>query len=157
MNTVQEMKFLVLILVVQVYLCTTFHISNNRRCRLLKSTWSNDAKITVPLIRNKVEFFVNRLLQYNVDRLILSDIDPKLLEDNAEYLAKEGIFEQVMETRIKDANDGSELYRLQNLREVLSGYVSNERRKRAKEKISLLVLSIMTDSFEEALQKLIDR
>lgn len=123
----------------------------------LSASRSRLSSVHQPLIRNKIEFLVNRLLQYDTPRLSLSDIDPQLLQDNSQYLTKHGVFESVINTRIKDCNDNNEITKLLNLRSIMGGYLSVERKKKAREKLNYLMHAAIMEKLEEAVTKMIER
>lgn len=108
-------------------------------------------------IRDKIELVVDKLIALDKPQLTLDDIDPTLLHDNAHFLAKPGLFEEIMKERALAPMEHKERNKLEAIQDVLTNYISIERKNRAKLKLKYLLDCLIADKLEYGIDMLVER
>lgn len=97
----------------------------------------------------ETELIVKGLLQRVIANGI-QGIDPAYLADNAHIISKGKLYEEAMKQLMLSTTNKDELAAMEELDRFLRGYISGERKARARMKIDYLIAGATSNRFEEA-------
>lgn len=113
-------------------------------------TIENELKVQQMNINNKSN-------NKNSHRPIQILVDSQILSDNAYLLCKGKIYEQVMDVMIRESGTTLETHILEGINQIVSGFITSERKHRSRLKLNYILAGVVQDKFEESIDMLVER
>ncbi len=81
-------------------------------------------------------------------------INPSLLIENSHILAKQGIYEEIMDEKLNMCDSIEEVTQIEKVDNFLRKFITTERKSRSRLKLNYLMAGATSSRFEQAIQTL---
>eukprot|EP01041_Mallomonas_annulata_P003220 gene3220-6365_t len=109
----------------------------------------------LPTFREEIDNMIDSFLKPDISTgLPKVNVDPRVLMENAHILVKGRIYEEVIEQRINDKLNAAEIDAIKELDNSLRGFISTERKARARLKLNYILEGATSNRLEDAIRTL---
>lgn len=102
-------------------------------------------------VTEDINSVIDQILAYYKTAGSLDKLDPSILTENAHILCKSNLYEGIIKKRVETAGSAENSTDLQRVDALMRGFISSERKARARMKVNYMLAGASSERFEEAI------
>jgi hypothetical protein len=108
-------------------------------------------------IKTEIGSMLEQMLGFGRSTGNINALDPRILTENAHVITKGRLYEEVMSSRVEAAADRQEVQELERADAFLKGFITSERKSRARMKVNYILAGAGSQRLEESIMMLSER
>ena len=110
-----------------------------------------------PSIRDEISAVIDQMLVVRRSSDGFRSLSPRVLMDNSHILTKGRLYEEAITHRLTHAVNSSQIRDLESVDAFLKGFITSERKARARLKLNYVLAGASSQRLDESIQLLSDR
>jgi len=102
-------------------------------------------------IKTEIGSMLEQILGFGRSTGNINALDPRILTENAHVITKGRLYEEVMSSRVEAAADRQEVQELERADAFLKGFITSERKSRARMKVNYILAGAGSQRLEESI------
>ena len=108
-------------------------------------------------MKEEINYIIDDIIEKGRNSKDLLSLDPTILLENSHIITKGRLYEEVMLDKMKETSNLHDTKELERVDALLKGFITTERKARARMKMNYMLAGAGTNRLEEAIQLLSDR